>query len=222
MRRSSFVFSMFAAVVLVSQAAFAQPHPMAVSEAPHAVEITPFVGYGANMTSMMGNWSDNAFNAHAGTGPAFGGRVAFRLGEALFVETAVGFSRPTHMTGDGGLGHMGGYVVGPRMFERQASSLTYEGNVLYEFRSSRWAPYLTAGAGAFTTWMDGVDTWTDPAANVGVGLKFYAQPRVALRFDVREYVGSFRDITNATTNLALTSRSWGAHPQLTFGVGFGF
>lgn len=214
-----------AALLLMPSAASSQTHADSSGEAASQVEITPYFGYGADMTSMMGGWTAGYPGPHAGTGPAFGGRFAYRVQPNLLVEATAGYSRPTHMFDGQGYasGHMAGYVVpGPGVVVGSAASLSYEGNLLYEFRVSRWAPYLTAGIGAFTTWPDGGSAWTDPAGNFGIGLKFYAQPRIALRLDLREYVGQFRQVGNAASGQGSNASSVGAHPQITAGIGFGF
>ena len=62
---------------------------------------------------------------------------------------------------------------------------------------------------------------SDSAANVGVGLPFSPQPRVALRLDLRQYVGAFRQAREFHDGWSDT-RPFGGHPQLTAGVGFAF
>lgn len=188
------------------------------------IEVTPYFGYAANMTSMMSGWNGGFALVHAGTGPTFGGRVAVRLNGDLSLETSAGYSDSGHMFGAPGYpgGHMNVYW-GPAGSNpgTSAGTLSYEGNLVYGFRFSRWVPYLTAGVGAFTTWPNSGSAWTDPAVNVGVGLKFYPQPRVALRLDLRQYVGAFRQAREFPDGWSDT-RPFGGHPQLTAGVGFGF
>ena len=162
------------ALLLMPSAASSQTHADASAQAPSQtqIEVTPYFGYGADMTSMMGGWGVGYPAPHAGTGPVFGGRFAYRVRPQLLVEATAGYTQPTHMFDGYGYEHMGYVVPGAGSAVVSASSLAYEGNLLYEFRVSRWAPYVTAGLGAFTTWPDGGSAWTDPAGNFGIGFKF--------------------------------------------------
>ena len=209
------------APLLTPHASFSQTAPGA--EQTSRLEITPYLGYGADMTSMMGSWNGDFAGPHAGTGPTFGGRVAIRLTGNVFVETSTGYSGSGHMFD--GRGDRSGHMAVIDRAELSTAgdgsrTLSYEGNVSYEFPSSRWVPYLTGGVGAFTTWPDSGSGWTEAAANVGVGLKFYPQPRVGLRLDVREYVGRFRRAGELSAG-STDARQFGGHPQITAGVVFG-
>ena len=207
-------------VVLVMPAAASSQTPS--SKQPR-VEITPYFGYAAGMTSMMDGWSQGFALSHAGTGATFGSRIAIRLNGDVSVETSAGYSDSGHMFGGPGYrgGHMGLYGSGLGSGGSSTGTLSYEGNVVYGFRSSKWVPYLTAGVGAFTSWPDRGSAWTDPVANFGVGLKFYPQQRIALRLDIRQYVGAFRRAREFPDGWSDTRRLAG-HPQITAGMGFGF
>jgi hypothetical protein len=190
-------------------------------EQPPAVEVTPYFGYGGDLNWLLhdhGAWSGS--DAGHGTSAAFGARVAIRVSDALFVETAAGASEPGQLSDYHGAGPYGPAAgpTGPIAYAN-LTAVTYDVNVLYQLRDSEWAPFLTAGAGGVTTWPDRGSAWTDPSANLGVGLKIYVVPRLAFRMDVRGYIGRFRQMDS---DGIVRSSGVTARPQISMGIGFGF
>jgi hypothetical protein len=192
--------------------------PMAVHrDLSPAVEVTPFVGFGSDLAWMHNGlwWDDNS--AHrAGMGPALGARIGVRISGPLFVEGAAGFSNPMGLNSFWGYGHPGGYGGAPGP---SATSFTYDANIRYEFRQSDWAPFITAGGGAITTFGESGNSWTDPAANFGAGVKYYVMPNISIRMDLRAYMGRFHQIDPLGV---VHASGVTAYPQVTAGVGFGF
>jgi hypothetical protein len=201
--------------------------PGAAAAQEHRFEVGPYFGYAENVGWMMGGrggWFDAP---HPGTGSTFGGRVAVRMSGETFLEVAVAYSDASGWlggpAGPSWGGHMRSYGWGPGVPGRWpgVGTLEYDGNLVYGFRVSRWVPFLAAGFGALTSWQPGGSRWTDPVANLGGGVKLYVRERVALRADLRQFVGALRRASESAAGWSSTRRL-GSHTQLTAAASFGF
>lgn len=135
----------------------------ATSQERHRLEVGPYFGYAENIGSMMDGWGGWLEAPHPGTGPGFGGRPAVRLKSETFVEASVAYSDSSAWLGGalGGSwgGHMRRYGGGPGVARRWpgVGTVSYDGNLIYGFRLSRWVSFVTAGFGGLTSCWIGVD-----------------------------------------------------------------
>lgn len=172
--------------------------PAAAQDRTGTVEITPFGGgYLGGRLHAGSNavFSQSVDVQSAGT---FGVRVAVNASRWFGIEAGFATAR-ADVEGTGGSGlFSSGTKLGEMEFKQ------YELNGVFNFGRGRAVPYLTLGAGATTFSLEvpgtSVSDDTRFTANMGLGVKVFFNPHVALRFEGRGRAAYVNDSNRSCTN----------------------